>query len=426
MSTIEKRGLYFGWIIVAVNFLVMALVYIPSLSLVSLLLPQIGAEFQVPRAALVAIVTFRLVGSSVGALFMGKVLSKFSLRAIVPILLAIMTVGTFGMSFAGNVLWLYALAVFCGLAGSGASMIPISMLLNQWFGPKLRGKAVGISMVGSGFGSIVFAPIVGLILKYYTWRVGFKFFALLSFIAVPLTFFTYYRKPEDKGLVRIGDDPNAVAREIKGMSIGQALGSSLFWIAVLLNFFMAGVGQTWSSNAGLYLAGIGFDPVRMSGILSIIAIGTIVGKIALGAISDKWGTKISIATAAVTYIISYGMLSLISTPGIATIGATVIVGFSMAMSSVALPLVTGDLFGNREYGAIVGYNQIAQAVGASLVPILMASVTDGNGGDYRPVWVIAAIGAACIIAIVFVAYGMRKGVYEKLARKEASKTAQAE
>ena len=128
----EQKKLFYGWYILAVSVLVMALCYAPVVSCASLFVTPITEEFGFARSAFTITKTIAsLVGMAV-APFFGKIMAKKHMHAVwVGSLLGVTAVFT-GMSFASTLPQFYIISFIQGLFTTSAAMLPVNIVLTNW------------------------------------------------------------------------------------------------------------------------------------------------------------------------------------------------------------------------------------------------------------------------------------------------------
>lgn len=192
----------------------------------------------------------------------------------------------------------------------------------------------------------------------------------------------------------------------------------MFWILFASFFLFAMTTTVFNVNGMPYFTDIGFDVVKAASMMSIASLAVIFGKLILGAACDKWGARIG-AAGAIVFLIT-GMLFLIGASKVSLLGfaAVAIFGLGNALGTVTVPLIVGELFGNRDYGSLVGICNMATSLGASIGPLFGAIVYD-KSGSYIAAWTGDIALMVLMLLTVTVAYRVKQRAY----RKAASKTA---
>ena len=85
-------------------------------------------------------------------------------------------------SLAQNAIHLYISSVFIGVFWLNSALIPVSMMITNWFAKK-RGLAMSIAMAGIGVGGTIFSPIVTMLLEKYGWRHTYQIMALIVLVS---------------------------------------------------------------------------------------------------------------------------------------------------------------------------------------------------------------------------------------------------
>ena len=406
----NDKKIHFGWWIVFSSFMLMFLYYATGVGMFGLLVPSLMREFKVSATVVLSIMSVGMAGNVIGSMFAGKMMMKHGLRKVWLICMLI-CIGGFVVNYTAQSLQVIYVSQFVrGVFGSATSMIPISILINQWFGKRMRGKAMGIAVMGSGIGTMVLSPITAYIIKNFGWRNGYLFFGALAFACIPIAYPTFIISPRMKGLARVGDVPGEVEKEValSGMTAGEALKSGVYWAAFISILMLAGTSQNWNSNGNAYLTmTLKFDPVAAASIMSITSIGVIIGRPFFGAISDKWGNKVCMVTGGVILATGYVILAVAANIRWTIFIGAAVTGLGMSLLNVLTPLITADLFGNRDFAAIVGYMQISQAIGVMVIPLGVSAVFDSTG-SYVMAWIGLAVVSLVCVAIGLLSYSLRQ------------------
>ena len=95
-------------------------------------------------------------------------------------------------------LWYLSWAVLA-ILGAGSLPIVWTGVLNNWF-VKHRGKAIGITMAGTGLGAFLLPPIVEFIISNYGWRAAYRGIGIGALlISLPVVLMLFKEKTASKG-----------------------------------------------------------------------------------------------------------------------------------------------------------------------------------------------------------------------------------
>lgn len=150
--------------------------------------PMMNA-FSFSHASVSAIVTVKGIGAIIGAKTAAAVIEKKGPRFCMVFFGLVFVLTMAAMAF-GRALWqFYGVAFIMGIAEAGTTLIPVSVLINNWFDSSKRGSAIGIAYMGTGLGGFLFNPVINAIIERWTWDIGFLFMGcVLLVIYVPLVF----------------------------------------------------------------------------------------------------------------------------------------------------------------------------------------------------------------------------------------------
>jgi MFS family permease len=286
MKNSTSRKIYHGWVLTGVGMVLMGLVITPSYSLQAQFVAPVTKSLNCSHVAFTAHLSILVLTSMISSLFMGRALARGNMKRIMSIA-ALLGAGAFAAySFAFRVWHFYVISVALGFVYA-SSLLSVSILINNWFGKKLRGKAMGIAMAGSGIGAMVLNPVIGYINSAVDWRMSYRLLALLMAVVVfPVVIFTISKSPQEKGVARLGDeegiDANKTPTAITGMTTRQALSTGMFWFAAFTSALYYLLTALFTITAIVYLIDIGFSPISAANIMALQAGVQILGKLILG------------------------------------------------------------------------------------------------------------------------------------------------
>lgn len=398
---------YYGWRIVVVGFLMMVCVFTPMVSLIGFLVVPISEDLGTTRAAASLTVTVASAASIATSLFAGKVLARFNIKKVVALFLLLAAVGCGLCAVAPSLALVLVGSALRGVCHPFITSLPLSMLVGNWFGPKLRGRAWAITTMGSGIGVLALSPLLGKIVESFGWRWGYGFYGLMALAMLPLALLFFAGSPKDKGLQQLGagDDIEANA-EGNDVPLGTALRTPALWLFLLAFFLLSGGTYIWNISGAAYLGDIGFSVMLVSVLMSVTSIGITASKLIVGTLCDKYGGRwgyMLIATvlgaAAVVLMLGYAV------PGLAWAGAAMM-GFGLTGLTITPVLMTRELFGNKDYGPIFGLVQASISLGSTLIPLMGAAAYELTA-SYVPAWACQLAVSVAAPLCVLGAYRLR-------------------
>ena len=202
----EKKKIFYGWYIVF-GCLIITCTMVPSImALSNKFLIQVTGDLGISRSAFtLANTILQGLGIFISPIVSSR-LAKGNMRRIQCISIVGFVLSYASYSLAQNAAHLYISSFFTGIFFLNAALIPVSMMITNWF-VKKRGLAMSIAMAGISVGGTIFSPIITTLLEYYGWRHTYQIMALIILVlAFPAAFFLLRKSPQDMGLLPYGSE----------------------------------------------------------------------------------------------------------------------------------------------------------------------------------------------------------------------------
>ena len=380
MENNKNSKIFYGWWVVLGCVLITTTMVPPIMSLSNKFLIQVTTEMNISRGA------FTLANTIVQGLgifispIVSKNLAKGNMRKIQSISIIGFVLAYASYSLAKSPIHLYMSSFFVGLFYLNSTLIPVSMMVTNWFVEK-RGIAMSVTMAGIGLGGTIFSPIVTNLLQNYGWRHTYLIMAgIILVVALPVALFVLKKSPEQMGLKAYGAEKQAANNAKQGTKKQGVLISvkesktKLFFLLMIVGMLANGIinsgalGQFPPALEELHGASV------QAAIISLYSLVGIFGKIFIGWINDKFG---------VVVLQNYGWRH-------TYLIMAVVFGFGNAIGTVIPPLVTSEVFGMEKYPEAYGMVNSATQVGLSLGSLLVASMYDLNG-SYTLAWMLLLV-----------------------------------
>jgi MFS family permease len=198
---------HYGWIIVVAGLLsVIGGLGIGRFAL-GMLLPSMRTDLGLDYAQLGFTGTGNFIGYLLAVLASGSLVARLGARRI--IFAALLTIGVTMMliSASNNFYVVLLLYVVTGM-GSGAANVPMMGLVSRWFARRLRGRAAGFIVIGSGFGimgSGLLIPAVNAHWGAGGWRVSWLILGLTVMTIALICGALLRNDPREVGSTPCGD-----------------------------------------------------------------------------------------------------------------------------------------------------------------------------------------------------------------------------
>lgn len=416
-----KKSLFFyGWVIVAVAFVVYAVSYGIRFSF-SVFYAAILNEFGWSRAGTAMIFSINILVYGITAPLAGGMIDKFGPRKIIPTFALLLGIVTAACSMAGSVWHLYFLyGVLMAFATCCVAYVPHSTLISSWFSRK-RATALGITGSGNA-GSFLLALLAQYLISTIGWRNAFVVLGgIAAVVLVPITVIFERARPQDMGLHPDGVDPGTEAKPNPARTpraedlivdrkwattewtLGKAIGTRRLWMLFWASFLFFGTGvYLCLAHQVLFVTDFGYSPMFAATIFTLTGIISGVGSLS-AFVSDRIGREITMTIAAILAMIgAFLLIMMIMIGGTAapwllylyaiTLGLGYGLGLNMITASAA------DLFQGRRFGAINGFVMMGFGIGGFIGPWFGGRVFDVMGSYFLAfVMVMVSVCIACLL-----------------------------
>lgn len=398
VSLLPRSKPYYGWLIVFLAFLSVN-TYGVFYSYSAFIKP-LETDLETSRAGISAAFTIFLAVYSICAGPMGWLSDRYGPRKTLW-LAGILIGGGIALCSRITSLWqLYLLFGFVAGIGHGAIYVVPASTVSRWFVAR-RGLAVGLTVCGLGVGLVVMPPIVAQVIEAEGWRNAFLMLGIIAFGLNALAGSLISAKPQDKGLKAYGETEiqplaQVSARATRDYKTPEALKTRAFWLIYIVCVFAFGAEQMVLVHAMPFSETMGISPIAASLGLSFLGIGTAIGRVLPGALSDRIGRLptmimgLSIETVAIFVLLAVkSQLTLYL--------VMFFLGFGYGGFGVLCAVMFGDYFGLKNLGAIIGVF-FTSGIFAGILGPLMGGVVYDLTQSYFLAIMIAAI--SCVVSVI--------------------------
>ena len=387
---------FYGWVIVGGAFAVLFVAYGAQYSF-GVFFSALLEEFGWSRASLSGVFSLYAFAYCVFGFPAGRLTDRWGPRLVIGIGGLFLGAAFAGMALVTELWHPYVLYGLVAALGMGTTYVPCNTTVVRWFVAR-RGLAVGIAGSGGSLGNFVLPPVMQLLVGALGWRAAYVVLGAATVVLLMLVARVMRRDPESLGLHPDGapQPPVAAAPEEEAWPLHRALRSAPFWMLA------AAFTATWIPvfiplvHVVPLARDLGHPPLVAASVVSVLGVGAVLGRLALGAVSDRIGRKGAIAISMGLQALAF--LAFIAVRSLAPLYATAFLfGASYGAISTLFPAIVGDFFGRREAGTLVGFLFALAGSMAALGPVGAGAIYD-TLGRYDMAF---AIGAACnVIALM--------------------------
>ena len=200
----KRLPFFYGWIIVAVTFVTMA-IGVNARTAFSLLFPPILSEFGWERGVTAGAFSFGFVVSGAVSPLIGRLMDRAGPRAVMELGVALMAGGLLLAPLTSEPWHLYlTIGVMVGTGSTCLGYSGQSQFLPNWF-VRRRGLAMGIAFAGVGIGSVTLLPWVQQMIEATGWRTACTAMGIVVLIVLAPINLLLRKRPQDIGLEPDGD-----------------------------------------------------------------------------------------------------------------------------------------------------------------------------------------------------------------------------
>ena len=293
---------FYGWLIVVVTFVTMA-IGVNARTAFSLFFPPIIGEFGWERGLTAGAFSFGFVVSAAVSPLIGRMMDRFGPRGVMELGVALMGGGLLLAPLTTQPWHLYlTIGVLVGAGSVCLGYSGQSLFLPNWF-IRRRGLAMGLAFAGVGIGSVTLLPWVQHMIEQTGWRTACTAMGILVFAVLAPINLLLRKRPEDIGLLPDGDAaPTATsAKPVSNVvdpvwagtdwTLRRAMRTARFWWIALGYFSGLYIWYAVQVHQTKFLLDIGFSANVAVWALGVVSLLGIPGQIWLGHLSDRIGRE---------------------------------------------------------------------------------------------------------------------------------------
>ncbi len=396
----REPAFFYGWMILGTSFLLAFFAQGIQGSFGNFIKP-ISAEFGWDRATATLPIAVATLMSGIFQPIVGRLVDRYGPRRLITIGVAMLALSCLAVSRTPNIWYLTGVyGILFALGTSCAGGIPNSTLNSRWF-VRLRGRVLAISNAGGSVGQLLLIPASMMLMMQTSWRMAYLVLgALVLAVALPIAALILRNTPQEMGLLPDGDPPSpteqpaAAAKPparapLEPEQWHGVFASRPFWFLVS-GFFVCGCSLVMvQTHFVSYVTDRGIAPNVAATALGLLGGFNIVGLLLGGMISDRIGRKIPLATIYFVRALAIAVLLVADTPWM-LYGFAMVAGLSWSSSVPLTIALTGEIYGLRHMGTLVGFVFLSHQIGGAASTYLAGRLFDVRG-SYHAVFVAVII-----------------------------------
>lgn len=368
---------------------------------IGMLAPELNAAFGWPFGAIMVGLSIMTLVVLVASPAVGWLADRYSVRrvALSSVLLFALSFMAFAMGN-GNI-WLFYLT-WGAVALFGAGTLPVTWTraVANCFETR-KGLALGLSLLGTGIFGFAVKPLTAWLIAAYGWRTAYVAVAALPLlVALPIAWFAFHDLGDARASAverRAADAARRAATP--GMSAIEATRDWRFWLLagafVMISFAVGGL----IPNMENILKVAGFAPADIVGLVALIGLGVICGRVMGGWLIDRfWAPGVAFLMLSLPALACWQLAAGVPDANAARV-AILLIGFAAGVEYDLMAFLVARYFGMKSYGAIYGALYGFFALGAGSGPAVFGKVFDETG-NYDSILLTAAtlfLVGACLL-----------------------------
>lgn len=406
----SRLPFYYGWMIVVVVFVTMA-IGVNARTAFSLLFPPVISEFGWDRGVTAGAFSFGFIVSAIMSPLIGRLMDRTGPRGVMELGVVLMGGGMLLAPLTTQPWHLYlTIGVLVGAGSVCLGYSGQSLFLPNWF-VRRRGLAIGIAFAGVGIGSVTLLPWVQHMIEQTGWRTACTAMGILIIVVLAPINLLLRKRPEDIGLLPDGD-PAPTANSAAPVSnvvdpawaatdwtLSLAMRTARFWWIAIGYFCGLYIWYAVQVHQTKFLLDIGFSPTVGVWALGVVSLLGIPGQIWLGHVSDRIGREWVWAISCFGFMFCFAaLIALKFVPSFWLIYLMVFTqgALGYGLTSVMGPVVL-EIFQGKHYGSIFGTIMLAALAGGAAGPWATGLLYDFTG-SYTIAFAVG-IGVSLLSAI---------------------------
>jgi MFS family permease len=381
-----------GWIIVAVLFTTLFLIWGPINASSVFFLPVVK-HFGWSRALFSLLAATAPLAAGFSSPAIGSLLDRYGERRIMIAGATMVALSFLALSRADSAAAFFVIFIVLGVGITGSTIIPTALVITNWFRER-RGLALGIAFAGIPLGGTGVTIFASWIVQRSGFRAGYLAMAIpIVVVVIPLLALFMRTAPEAEETRPASGAPEA---ELSGLEVREALGSRSFWMIAVAEVFFATAGVGLRVHLVPFLTGIGYSPTLAAEILGAMFIFSAIGSSMMGALADRLGGRVTLSL--VFFAGAAGIAALLGASHLIAVGAFVVI-FGLVRETHIVPIVITESLGAKRLGALLGLLALFTTFGFAAGPVIAGRIFDRTGSYTGALLLFVALAIISMLAM---------------------------
>lgn len=363
-----------AWLIVASLFVTNFVVFGGGYNTTGVFFPPLLKQFGWSRTQVSTLPAVLAAAAGLSVPLAGWLLDRVEARVVMAVGAAIAGLAFIAASRVNSFSPLVAAYGVLGVGITGSTLLPVSLVIANWFGAR-RGLAMGVAMTGTSLGGAAMTMAASFAIAHGGWRAAYVTLGLpMVVVVIPMLILMVRTRPPSAEKLSV----SAQAAALPGLEVGPALRSRSFWMVALAQFFYAATAAGIVAHLITYLVGIGYKPAAAAAMMGVTFVFTSAGKVIMGLFADRLSGRIALTVNFAVAALGTLMLLFGTHPAL-LLPTVLVVGLTLGAPLVLVPLVMVESLGLKRYGSLAGLTGLFNTIGGAVGPIIAGRIFDLSG-----------------------------------------------
>ena len=351
---------------------------------ISIFAGHIREDFGLSHGEWGGIYTLGTTASALVMIWAGGLTDHFRVRALAPIILALLTLACLGMAL--NQTWWGLVAVIFALRFTGQGMTShIAMVaMARWF-VLMRGRALSVATLGFALGEALLPLIFVALMGMYDWRILWMLAAGLAFLGIPILLLLLRRERTPQSMA---DNDQTFGMINRHWTRNQALTHWLFWFMVPALLGPAAFNTAFFFHQ-VHFAGV--KSIEHVALVAMFPLYTVVGILAMitsGWALDRFGTARLMPFLLLPIIVAF-ILFAVAQDTLTLLVGFVFLGLTTGANTTLPSAFWAEFYGTARLGSIKAMAAAVMVFGSAIGPGLTGLAIDLGFGIERQYLAVA-------------------------------------
>jgi len=394
---------YFGWVIVTICTLLMAITYGLMYSY-GVFFKPLADHFDWDRATVSSVYSVSLIMRGAISIGIGWLADRYGAVKLMVFCGFMIGMGLV-LSSQVHALWqfflTYALIEATGLSGTFSIATAVT---SRWF-IQNRGLALGIVSSGTGLGTLFIVPGAERLINNMDWSQAFIICGIAAGVITIVASLFLGRPPQSVSstprlLATTVAAPASQSTSPRDLTLVEAVHNPRMIIMITVFMFVFFCTQIVIVHLYNFATDIGINPMVAASFVSIIGIISIGGRLSMGIGADRIGIYNTLIFCCA--LLSVSLVCLIFTRELwAFYLFAVLFGFAYGGEVPQIPLLVSKFSGTKSMATLVGLTLFIGNIGGALGPWVAGKIFDLTS-DYQWAFIIGALAGLCAVTMALI------------------------